>query len=153
MAIAGYGLKTVNDFVGQELGTSDWHLIDQDRIDAFARCTGDDQWIHVDVARATREGPFGGTIAHGYLTLALLAPMQTEIGVIPEDAGQAINFGLDNLRFLSPVPAGSRVRMRATLAAVEDRGKGRVLLRTQNTMEIEGADKPALTLESLALVW
>ena len=153
MAISGYGIDTVNDYVGRELGVSQWHLIDQDRIDAFAQCTGDDQWIHVDVERATREGPFGGTIAHGYLTLSLLAPMQQEIGVIPGDAGQAINFGLDNLRFLTPVKAGSRMRMRATLIAVEDRGKGRRLLRTQNTMEIEGGDKPALTVESLALVW
>ena len=153
MAIPGYGMSTLADFVGKELGVSDWCLIDQARIDAFAACTGDDQWIHVDVERATREGPFGGTIAHGYLTLSLLAPMQAEIGVIPEDAGQAINFGLDNLRFLSPVKAGSRMRMRVTLLAVEDRGKGRQLLRTQNTMEIEGSDKPALTLESLALVW
>ena len=153
MAIPGYGMSTLSDFVGKELGVSDWRLIDQDRIDAFAACTDDDQWIHVDVERATREGPFGGTIAHGYLTLSLLAPMQSQIGVIPEDAGQAINFGLDNLRFLSPVKAGSRMRMRVTLLAVEDRGKGRQLLRTQNTMEIEGSDKPALTLESLALVW
>ena len=83
----------------------------------------------------------------------MLAPMQVEIGVIPDDAGQAINFGLDKLRFLSPVMAGSRIRMRTTLAAVEDRGKGRRLLRTENTVEVEGQDKPALTAESLALVW
>ena len=153
MAIPGYGMKTVTEFVGQELGLSDWHLIDQDRIDAFANCTGDHQWIHVDVERAKREGPFGGTIAHGYLTLSMLAPLQQEVGVIPEDAGQAINFGLDKLRFLTPVMAGSRIRMRVTLLAVEDRGKGRLLLRTQNTFEIDGVEKPALTAESLALVW
>jgi len=153
MPIPGYGLKTVGDFVGKELGVSDWQTIDQDRIDAFAACTGDDQWIHVDVERAARESPFGGTIAHGYLVLSMLAPMQSEIGVVPEDAGQAINFGMDKLRFLAPVKAGARVRMRITLAAVEDRGKGRVLLRTENTMEIEGGDKPAFTAESLALVW
>ena len=153
MAIPGYGMKTVTEFVGQELGLSDWHLIDQGRIDAFANCTGDHQWIHVDVERAKREGPFGGTIAHGYLTLSMLAPLQQEVGVIPEDAGQAINFGLDKLRFLTPVMAGSRIRMRVTLLAVEDRGKGRLLLRTQNTFEIDGVEKPALTAESLALVW
>ena len=83
----------------------------------------------------------------------MLAPMQMEVGVIPEDAGQAINFGLDSLRFLSPVPAGARIRMRIKLEAVEDRGKGRQLLRTTNTMEIEGSDKPAFTAQSLALVW
>ena len=153
MAIDGYGMKSVSEFVGKELGVSDWYLIDQDRINAFAQCTEDDQWIHVDVERAKNEGPFGGTIAHGYLTLSMLAPMQAAIGVIPEDAGQAINFGLDNLRFLSPVKAGARMRMRVTLISVEDRGKGRQLLRTQNTMEIEGEEKPALTVESLALVW
>ena len=153
MAIAGYGMKTVTDFIGRELGVSDWCMIDQKRIDAFADCTGDHQWIHVDVERATREGPFGGTIAHGYLTLSMLGPMQEEIGVIPQDAGQAINFGLDTLRFLTPVKAGSRIRMRATLLSVEDRGKGRLLLRTQNTFDVEGQEKPALTVESLALVW
>ena len=153
MAIAGYGMKTVTEFVGKELGVSDWILVDQDRINAFADCTNDHQWIHVDVERAAKDGPFGGTIAHGYLTLSLLAPMQAEIGVIPEDAGQAVNFGMDTLRFLSPVKAGARVRMRIKLISVEDRGKGRQLLRTENTMEIEGSDKPAFTAESLALVW
>lgn len=153
MAIPGYGMKTVAEFVGKELGVSSWQLIDQDRINAFADCTGDHQWIHVDVERAKREGPFGGTIAHGYLTLSMLAPLQQEIGVIPEDAGQAINYGLDKLRFLTPVKAGSRIRMRVKLLSVEDRGKGRLLLRTENTFEIEGEDKPALTAESLALVW
>jgi acyl dehydratase len=153
MAISGYGMKTAAEFVGQELGVSSWQMIDQDRIDAFADCTGDHQWIHVDVERAKREGPFGGTIAHGYLTLSMLAPLQQEIGVIPEDAGQAINYGLDKLRFVAPVKAGSRIRMRAALLSVEDRGKGRLLLRTGNTFEIEGEEKPALTAESLALVW
>lgn len=152
MAIPGYTLGTVREFIGRELGVSGWRTIDQDRIDAFARCTDDDQWIHVDVERAKRESPFGGTIAHGYLTLAMLSPLQNEIGVIPADAKQAINFGLDKLRFLAPVKAGARVRMRVALLDVEDRGKGRLLLRTQNTFDIEGEDKPALTAESLALV-
>ena len=153
MAIPGYGMKTAAEFVGKDLGASSWQLIDQDRINAFADCTGDHQWIHVDVERAKREGPFGGTIAHGYLTLSMLAPMQQEIGVIPEDVGQAINYVLDKLRFVTPVKAGSRIRMRVKLLSVEDRGKGRLLLRTENTFEIEGEDKPALTAESLALVW
>jgi len=153
MAPPGYSMSTVTTYVGRELGVSGWRPIDQDRIDAFAKCTDDNQWIHVDGERAKREGPFGGTIAHGYLTLAMLAPLQQEIAVIPDDAKQAINFGLDKLRFLTPVKAGSRIRMRVTLLSVEERGEGRVLLRTQNTMEIEGGEKPALTLESLALVW
>ena len=152
MAIAGYSMATLREFVGRELGVSGWWTIGQARIDAFAECTDDRQWIHVDVERSKRESPFGGTIAHGYLTLAMLSPMQNEIGVIPGDAKQAINVGLDKLRFLSPVKAGARLRMRAALLDVEDRGKGRLLLRTQNSFEIEGEDKPALTAESLALV-
>jgi len=152
MAIPGYKLATVGEFVGKELGVSSWHAIDQDRINAFADCTGDHQWIHVDVDRSKRESPFGGTIAHGYLTLSMLAPLQEEIGVIPDGTRQAINFGLDKLRFLTPVKAGARIRMRVTLISVEDRGKGRLLLRTANTFDIEGAEKPALTAESLALV-
>ncbi len=153
MAIAGYELKTVREFIGKELGASSWQTMDQRRVNAFADCTDDHQWIHVDVERAQRESPFGGTIAHGYLTLAMLAPLQSEIGVIPPDAKQAVNFGMDKLRFLAPVKVGSRIRMRATLLEVEDRGKGRLLLRTQNTFDIEGEDKPALSAESLALVW
>ena len=152
MAIPGYKLASVGEFVGKELGVSSWHAIDQDRINAFAECTGDHQWIHVDVDRANRDSPFGGTIAHGYLTLSMLAPLQEEIGVIPDGTRQAINFGLDKLRFLTPVKAGARIRMRVTLLSVEDRGKGRLLLRTANTFDIEGAEKPALTAESLALV-
>ena len=152
MPIVGYSMSTVREFVGRELGVSGWRTIDQAQIDAFARCTDDRQWIHVDVERAKRESPFGGTIAHGYLTLAMLSPLQNEIGVIPPDAKQAINVGADKLRFVSPVKAGARIRMRVTLIAVEDRGKGRMLLRTQNVFDIEGEDKPALTVESLALI-
>ena len=152
MAIPGYSMTTVRDFVGRELGVSEWRTIGQDRIDAFAQCTDDPQWIHVDVERAKRESPFGGTIAHGYLTLAMLAPLQNEIGVIPADARQAINLGADKLRFICPVKAGARIRMHAVLLEVEDRGKGRMLLRTQNIVDIEGEEKPALSVESLALV-
>jgi acyl dehydratase len=152
MSIPGYSMSTVREFIGRELGVSEWYTIGQGRIDAFARCTDDHQWIHVDVERAKRESPFGGTIAHGFLTLAMLAPMQYEIGVIPADAKQAINMGLDKLRFLSPVKSGARIRMHATLLEVEDRGKGRLLLRTQNAVDIEGEEKPALTVEVLALV-
>jgi len=152
MQIPGFTMSTVREFIGRELGVSAWRTIDQERIDAFAQCTEDHQWIHVDVERAKRESPFGGTIAHGYLTLAMLAPMQMEIGAVPADAKQAINVGLDKLRFLSPVKAGARIRMHAVLLEVEDRGKGRLLLRTQNTFDIEGEEKPALSVESLALV-
>lgn len=153
MSIEGYSLQTVHQFVGRELGVSSWLTIDQQRIDEFAECTNDHQWIHVDVERARRESPFGTTIAHGYLTLCLLSPLQNEVGVIPSDAGQALNYGLDRVRFMTPVKAESRIRMRVMLISVEDRGKGRFLLKTQNTFEIEHEDKPALLAESLALVW
>jgi acyl dehydratase len=131
MSISGYSLQTLQDFVGRELGVSDWVTIDQARIDEFA---------------------VGTTIAHGYLTLSLLSPLQNEVGVVPDDATQAINYGLDRVRFMTPVKAGARVRMHVVLMTVEDRGKGQILLKTQNTFEIEGEEKPALVAESLAFL-
>ena len=105
-----YTLATVSEFVGRGLGVSNWVTVDQDRIDRFAACTGDDQWIHVDVERARRESPFGGTIAHGYLTLSLLATTLREMGVIPPDAASGLNYGLDKVRFIAPVVAGAMKR-------------------------------------------
>jgi acyl dehydratase len=152
MALEGYSLATVHQFVGRELGVSGWITIDQKRIDEFAECTNDHQWIHVDIERARRESPFGTTIAHGYLTLSMLSSLQNEIGVIPPDASQAINYGLERVRFMTPVKAGRRIRMRVVLLSAEDKGKGRLLLKTQNTFEIEGEEKPALVAESLAML-
>src|SRR5499427_9372317 len=152
MSIAQYAMATVPQFVGRELGASSWVAIEQDRIDQFAACTGDRQWIHVDVARATRESPFGGPIAHGYLTLSLVAAMVMELGVIPLDAATGLNYGLDKVRFIAPVKAGARVRTRANLDAVEPQGGGRVLLKLSCTLEIEGETKPALVAELLCLL-
>ncbi|MGF6899790.1 MaoC family dehydratase [Paraburkholderia sp. GAS348] len=152
MSIQGYSVATLDEFVGEELGVSDWVTIDQARIDAFAQCTGDKQWIHVDVERAARESPFGGTIAHGYLTLSLLASLAMEVGLIPADASAGLNYGLDNVRFITPVRAGARVRSRIVLLEVERKDKGRVILKTSNELQIEGADKPALMAETLALL-
>ena len=152
MSITGYGVATLNDFVGRELGVSDWVVVDQTRIDAFAQCTGDTQWIHVDVERASRESPYGGTIAHGYLTLSLLAALAIQVGLIPEDATAGLNYGLDKVRFVAPVKAGARVRNRVMLLAVDDRGDGRVLLKTENTLEIDGEVKPALIAETLVMM-
>src|SRR5208337_2690973 len=101
-----YSLATAPAFVGRDLGVSDWLAVDQDRIDQFAACTGDRQWIHVDVDRARRESPFGGPIAHGYLTLSLIGPLSLDVGVVPADAAAGFNYGLDKVRFLAPVPAG-----------------------------------------------
>ena len=147
-----YSMATVAQFVGRELGASAWVPIDQDRIDAFATCTGDRQWIHVDVDRARRDSPFGGPIAHGYLTLSLVAAMITELGVIPPDAATGLNYGLDKVRFIAPVKAGARVRVRAKLRGAEAQDKFRVLLRLDCTLEIEGETKPALVAELLCLL-
>ena len=147
-----YSMATVAQFVGRELGASAWVPIDQDRIDAFATCTGDRQWIHVDVDRARRDSPFGGPIAHGYLTLSLVAAMIMELGVIPPDAATGLNYGLDKVRFIAPVKAGARVRARAKLRGAEAQDKFRTLLRLDCTLEIEGEAKPALVAELLCLL-
>ena len=146
-----FTLSDLPRFVGKELGVSSWVMVDQSRIDQFAECSGDRQWIHVDVERAKRESPYRAPIAHGYLTLSLVAPLQMEIGAVPSDAGAALNYGLDKVRFLAPVKAGDRVRLRVALINVEQKSGG-VLLKTSNTLEIEGSDKPALIAESLALI-
>ena len=112
-----FTLSDLPRFVGKELGVSSWVTVDQSRIDQFAECSGDRQWIHVDVERAKRESPFGGPIAHGYLTLSLVAAMIMELGVIPPDASTGLNYGLDKVRFITPVKAQSRVRARAKLRA------------------------------------
>ncbi|MFM0199508.1 MaoC family dehydratase [Paraburkholderia fungorum] len=152
MSINAYSLATIDDFVGRELGLSEWVVVDQARIDAFAQCTGDRQWIHVDVERAKRESPYGGTIAHGYLTLSLLAALAIEIGLIPEDASAGLNYGLDKVRFMTPVKAGARVRNRVSLVSVEKKGGGRVIVKTMNELQIEGEAKPALIAETLAML-
>ena len=137
---------------GQELGVSDWTTIDQQRIDQFAECTGDHQWIHVDPERAKRQSPFRTTIAHGYLTLSIIGALALEMGIVPENTQAAFNYGFDKVRFLAPVKAGARVRNRVSLASVEDKGDGRVIARMVNTLEIEGETKPALLAESLAML-
>jgi acyl dehydratase len=152
MTIAQYSMANAPQFVGHELGASSWVAVDQECIDAFAACTGDRQWIHIDVERAKRESPFGGPIAHGYLTLSLVAAMVMELGVIPPDAATGLNYGLDKVRFIAPVKAGARVRTRATLLAAEAQSGGRVLLKLSCTLEIEGEAKPALVAELLCLL-
>jgi len=152
MALEGYTVGTIADFVGRSLGVTDWVVIEQKRIDQFAECTDDHQWIHVDVERAARESTFGSTVAHGYLTLALLARFTYEVGLVPADAAQAFNYGLDRVRFMTPVKAGARVRDRVTLLTAEEKGPGRVLVRAQHTIEIEGDDKPAMVADALAML-
>ena len=147
----GFNLATMEAFVGRELGVSGWVTMNQQRIDHFAECTEDHQWIHVDAERAKRDSPLGTTIAHGYLTLAMLAPSTFEVVVKPAGISQALNYGLDRVRFIAPVKAGSRVRNRIKLLAAEDKGGGRMLLTTENTIEIEGEAKPALIATALVM--
>jgi acyl dehydratase len=140
-------LSELQSLVGQEVGLSDWITIDQQRIDLFAQATGDHQWIHVDPQRAAK-GPFGTTIAHGFLTLSLLPEMSASAMHV-DDAQMGVNYGLNKVRFTAPVPVGSRLRGRFTLLAYEPI-EGGAMLTTQVTMEREGSDKPVCVAESLA---
>ncbi len=144
-------LDTLTPLVGHELGVSPWRTVTQDDIDRFADLTGDHQWIHVDAERAARESPTGTTIAHGLLTLSLLPAMRAEVGVVPEGVGRVLNYGYERVRFLAPVPPGARLRTRVAVTAVEPKGEG-WLLTTQNTVEIEDNDRPALVADALTLL-
>jgi acyl dehydratase len=152
MATPPLSIAELRTRVGQPIGVSSWITVDQRRIDAFADCTGDHQWIHVDVERARKESPGGSTVAHGYLTLALLAPTTFEVLISRLQVRQALNYGLEKVRFLAPVRAGQRVRNHLKIAALQDKGDGRLLLTIDNTVEIEGEDKPALIASALAML-
>jgi acyl dehydratase len=137
---------------GQELGLSEWFEVTQDRVNTFADATGDHQWIHVDPARATAESPFGGPIAHGFLSLSLFVPMWSQILAVT-DATMGVNYGLNKVRFPAPVPVGSKIRLRATLLDVEEVKGGAVQLTVAGVIEREGSDKPVCVLESLSRVY
>ena len=145
-------LDEIRARLGEEVGTSSWLRIDQARIDQFAEATEDRQFIHVDPA-AAEQTPFGGTIAHGFLTLSLLSRMGAEAMLVPEGLKMAVNYGLDRVRFLAPVRSGARVRGRFTLDSVEEKAPGQWLMRHTVTVEIEGEDKPALTAQWLGLMF
>lgn len=145
-------LADIKNRVGEEVGVSDWILIDQARIDGFAEATEDRQFIHVDADAAART-PFGGTIAHGFLSLSLLSRMAADAMLIPEGVKMAVNYGLDRVRFLAPVRSGKRVRGRFRLDSIEEKAPGQWLLRHTVTVEIEGEDKPALNALWLGLVF
>lgn len=138
------------DLIGTELGVSRWFEIDQARIDAFAEITEDRQFIHVD-PEAAKATPFGGTIAHGFLTLSLASAMTYDAVPPLEGVVMGVNYGFDKLRFLAPVPVGSRIRGRFRLLSAEDKGSGRWLLKHELTVEIEGSEKPALIAEWLGM--
>jgi acyl dehydratase len=141
------GLETLRALVGTELGRSRWFEIGQDRIATFADATDDHQWIHIDPARAARESPFGGTVAHGFLTLSLLPSMLADV-LVMVDAKLVVNYGLNKVRFPAPVPAGSRVRAAIVLAALDDEA-GSTQLTLDVTVEREGVTKPVCVAEFL----
>jgi acyl dehydratase len=144
---------TLDDFVGKELGVSEWVTVDQAMIDKFADCTGDHQWIHVDAERARRESPFRKTIAHGYLTLSLVAALAQDLGMVPENTQAAFNYGLDKVRFITAVKSGTRIRLRMTMMSIENKGPGQYLMKASNTVEIEGEERPALIAETLVMFY
>lgn len=135
--------------IGQEFGVSDWIIVEQERIDAFADATGDRQWIHVDVERTRAESPFGGPIAHGFLTLSLIPALSKTIYRV-ENARLGINYGLNRVRFLAPVPAGSRIRVRSELVDAAKVGDAAVDLTVRHTVELDGSAKPAAVAEMIA---
>lgn len=138
--------------VGQELGLSGWVAIDQARIDAHARATGDEDWLHNDPARASREGPFGRTIAQGSLLLSMLVGFVNEIAPLADDVAYALNYGFDRVRFVRPVPVGARIRARMRLADVRPKGDGRFVVVIDARLEREGESEPPLVAEWLGLV-
>jgi len=144
-------IEQIGSRIGEEVGVSGWIAVDQARIDAFADATEDRQFIHVDPAAAA-QGPFGGTIAHGFLSLSLLPRMGAEAMLIPEGMKVGINYGLDRVRFLAPVRSGRRVRGRFSLDSVEEKAPGQWLLRHNVSVEIEDEEKPALAALWLTLI-
>ena len=145
-------LDDIRARVGEEVGVSSWLTVDQARIDAFAEATEDRQFIHTD-PKAAAATPFGGTIAHGFLTLSLLSRMAAEAMLIPDSIKMAVNYGLEEVRFLAPVRAGKRVRGRFALESMDEKGPGKILMRHRVTVEIEGENKPALTAQWLGLMF
>lgn len=141
-------LGDLEPLVGNSLGVSSWTTIEQGRINTFADATDDHQWIHVDPERAFKESPFGGPIAHGYLTLSLIIPMWDEILTV-DSVNMAVNYGLNKVRFTNPVPAGGRVRLNAVLKSLDQLPKGGVQLVIDGTIELEGSDRPAVVVEAV----
>lgn len=145
-------LDEIRARIGQEVGVSSWLAIDQQRIDEFADATEDRQFIHTDPETAAQT-PFGGTIAHGFLSLSMLSRMAAEGMLVPDSIKMAVNYGLDRVRFIKPVRSGKRIRGRFRLDSVEEKAPGQLLLRHTVTVEIEGEEKPALTAEWLGLLF
>lgn len=143
-------VAALKDYVGKELGRSEWLTIDQDRINLFAEATGDFQFIHVDPVKAAQT-PFGSTIAHGFLSLSLIPKLMEDILILPEGVKMVVNYGLDSVRFIQPVKVDSKVRLKVDLVDVTEKKPGQWLLKATATLEIEGSDKPAYIAEPLSL--
>ncbi|SEM95182.1 Acyl dehydratase [Pseudomonas sp. ok272] len=145
-------VAALKDYVGKELGRSDWLTIDQDRINLFAEATGDYQFIHVDPVKAAHT-PFGGTIAHGFLSLSLIPKLMEDILVLPQGLKMVVNYGLDSVRFIQPVKVNSRVRLKVDMSEVTEKKPGQWLIKVIATLEIEGQEKPAYIAEPLSLAF
>ena len=141
--------ETLINYVGKEIGSSEWFEIDQTRINQFADATLDHQFIHIDSEKATPL--FGSTIAHGFLSLSLIPHLTAQTVLAPENLKHVFNYGLDKVRFINPVNVGSKVRTHSKVVSVDDKGDGRYLLKTEITMEIKGIEKPAFVAESLSM--
>jgi len=142
---------TLKEHIGQEIGVSDWIEIDQSRIDVFADVTEDHQFIHIDPERAAKETPFGGTIAHGFLSLSMLSALAANTTLVLDGIAMGINYGFDKVRFLQPVRAGKKIRGRFVLEDATERNPGQWMLKYAVTVEIEGEEKPALMAHWLTL--
>ena len=141
--------ETLINYVGKEIGSSEWFEIDQTRINQFADATLDHQFIHIDSEKATPL--FGSTIAHGFLSLSLIPHLTAQTVLAPENLKHVFNYGLDKVRFINPVNVGSKVRTHSKVVSVDDKGDGRYLIKTEITMEIKGIEKPAFVAESLSM--
>ncbi len=144
-------VDALKEKIGTDIGVSNWHVVTQDMIDRFADVTHDHQFIHVDPVRAKKETPFGGTIAHGFLTLSLLSLVGSEVMPAIEGRVMGINYGFDKIRFVSPVKAGGKIRGRFKLKEVKERAPKEVMFRYEVAIEVEGAEKPAIVAEWLTI--
>ena len=149
MALTIVKPENIKDYIGKDLGTTEWFTVDQDRINKFADATDDHQFIHVDSEQATPI--FGSTIAHGFLSLSLTAGIGGDIALVVDGAKMGLNYGLDKVRFLSPVPVNSRIRMNSVVTDITEKNPGQFLVKSSVTMEIEGVEKPAFIAETLSM--
>jgi acyl dehydratase len=143
----------LRELLGQKIGISDWAHISQERIDQFAECTGDRNWIHVDQEKARRRSPLRTTIAHGYLTLSMVGSLTQEMNIVPENTQAIINLGLDKVRFIAPVRSGARIRVHVTFKSMIDEGPGKYRLTSDTMVEIEGEETPALVAETTVVLY